>query len=170
MISPSINTLEVAKRFEQGGFSHEQAESLSEVLFETLDSYLEHFSTKEELIHIEQKSEHEWSEAFHHLDRKIDQVAIQLDRKIDRVAIQLDQKIDRVAIQLDRKIDQVAAHLDQKIERLDQKIEILQLSTKNDIASLDQKMDRRVNKVVLKLGSLMVAIFTIFTGIQQLFL
>lgn len=113
-----INTLQMAKRFEQSGFSVQQSETLSETIFETLDDHTSGFATAEALERTE--------------------TALRKDMEL------LDQKIDHRYEMLDQKID---------------KLEVgLRAEFKEGLQDLGQKL-------TIRLGSLMVGLFTIFSGI-----
>ncbi len=113
-----ISTLQMAKRFEQSGFSAQQSEVLSETIFETLDDHTRGFATAEALERTE--------------------IAIRKDMEL------LDQKIDHRCEMLDQKID---------------KLEVsLRAEFKGGLQDLGQKL-------TIRLGSLMVGLFTILSSL-----
>ncbi|MDR1109249.1 MAG: hypothetical protein LBP92_00775 [Deltaproteobacteria bacterium] len=80
------------------------------------------------------------------LDAKIDKVETNLEVKIDRVETNLNVKIDRVEANLNAKIDRVDANLNAKIDKVD-----ANLNAKIDKveANLNAKIDKVDNRVAI---------------------
>ena len=110
MRSMAFDTLKTAKRLGEAGFEVAQAESLADILGE---SVIDKLATKDDLGDLEKRLGRE----IKTLDTKIDTVEDRLTAKIDQVDERLTAKIDQVDERLTAKIDHVEERLTAKIEK-----------------------------------------------------
>ena len=110
MRSMAFDTLKTAKRLGEAGFEVAQAESLADILGE---SVIDKLATKDDLGDLEKRLGRE----IKTLDTKIDTVEDRLTAKIDQVDERLTAKIDQVDERLSAKIDHVEERLTAKIEK-----------------------------------------------------
>ena len=133
MRSMAFDTLKTAKRLGEAGFEIAQAESLADILGE---SVIDKLATKDDLGDLEKRLSRE----IKTLDTKIDTVEERLTAKINTVEERLTAKIDQVDERLTAKIDQVDERLTAKIdhveERLTAKIEKQGIDVGKQIADL----------------------------------
>ena len=106
----AFDTLKTAKRLGEAGFEVAQAESLADILGE---SVIDKLATKDDLGDLEKRLGRE----IKTLDTKIDTVEDRLTAKIDQVDERLTAKIDQVDERLTAKIDHVEERLTAKIEK-----------------------------------------------------
>ena len=110
MRSMAFDTLKTAKRLGEAGFEVAQAESLADILGE---SVIDKLATKDDLGDLEKRLSRE----IKTLDTKINTVEDRLTAKIDQVDERLTAKIDQVDERLSAKIDHVEERLTAKIEK-----------------------------------------------------
>ena len=115
MRSMAFDTLKTAKRLGEAGFEVAQAESLADILGE---SVIDKLATKDDLGDLEKRLSRE----IKTLDTKIDTVEDRLTAKIDQVDERLTAKIDQVDERLSAKIDQVDERLTAKIDQVDERL------------------------------------------------
>jgi Skp family chaperone for outer membrane proteins len=101
-----MDTLALAKRLEDGGFTRQQAETLSGSIREAVGAVA---ATKQDLDAVEAKLDAKIDK----LDAKIDMTAASTKHDLQALEAKLDAKIDK----LDGKIDKVAAEVRGEIER-----------------------------------------------------
>ena len=115
MRSMAFDTLKTAKRLGEAGFEVAQAESLADILGE---SVIDKLATKDDLGDLEKRLSRE----IKTLDTKIDTVEDRLTAKIDQVDERLTAKIDQVDERLSAKIDQVDERLTAKIDHVEERL------------------------------------------------
>ena len=133
MRSMAFDTLKTAKRLGEAGFEVAQAESLADILGE---SVIDKLATKDDLGDLEKRLSRE----IKTLDTKIDTVEDRLTAKIDQVDERLTAKIDQVDERLTAKIDQVNERLSAKIDQVDER-----LSAKID--QVDERLTAKIDHV-----------------------
>ena len=156
MRSMAFDTLKTAKRLGEAGFEVAQAESLADILGE---SVIDKLATKDDLGDLEKRLGRE----IKTLDTKIDTVEDRLTAKIDQVDERLTAKIDQVDERLTAKIDQVDERLSAKIdhveERLTAKIEKQGIDVGKQIADLKADITVGQNSLQRWMIGLIISLF-----------
>ena len=152
----AFDTLKTAKRLGEAGFEVAQAESLADILGE---SVIDKLATKDDLGDLEKRLGRE----IKTLDTKIDTVEDRLTAKIDQVDERLTAKIDQVDERLTAKIDQVDERLSAKIdhveERLTAKIEKQGIDVGKQIADLKADITVGQNSLQRWMIGLIISLF-----------
>ena len=150
MRSMAFDTLKTAKRLGEAGFEVAQAESLADILGE---SVIDKLATKDDLGDLEKRLSRE----IKTLDTKIDTVEDRLTAKIDQVDERLTAKIDQVDERLTAKIDQVnerlSAKIDQVDERLSAKIDQVDERLSAKIDQVDERLSAKIDQVDERLSA-----------------
>ena len=156
MRSMAFDTLKTAKRLGEAGFEIAQAESLADILGE---SVIDKLATKDDLGDLEKRLSRE----IKTLDTKIDTVEERLTAKINTVEERLTAKIDQVDERLTAKIDQVDERLSAKIdhveERLTAKIEKQGIDVGKQIADLKADIAVGQNSLQRWMIGLIISLF-----------
>ena len=156
MRSMAFDTLKTAKRLGEAGFEIAQAESLANILGE---SVIDKLATKDDLGDLEKRLSRE----IKTLDTKIDTVEERLTAKINTVEERLTAKIDQVDERLTAKIDQVDERLSAKIdhveERLTAKIEKQGIDVGKQIADLKADIAVGQNSLQRWMIGLIISLF-----------
>ena len=149
MRSMAFDTLKTAKRLGEAGFEVAQAESLADILGE---SVIDKLATKDDLGDLEKRLSRE----IKTLDTKIDTVEDRLTAKIDQVDERLTAKIDQVDERLSAKIDQVnerlSAKIDQVDERLTAKIDQVDERLTAKIDHVEERLTAKIEKQGIDVG------------------
>ena len=166
-----INTLQVSKNFIALGFTNGQAEGLSEILFELIESHTDHLApkkildslkiiTKQDIDAFRQDFE------FFRIETKKDIESLRVDTKKDIEALRVDTKKDIEAFRIETKqdIQSLRNEMDLRLDGLDKKIDYQSqvMSHKMHIG-----LQAQSQSLVIKLGSLIAVMFAIFTGVTQ---
>jgi predicted phage-related endonuclease len=135
-----VNTLAIAKRMTEAGFTPKQAETHAELMAEIVESDL---ATKRDLKDVETK-----------LTRDIKEVEAKLSRDIKELDVKLSREIKEVEARLSRDIKE----LDVKLSR---DIKELELKFGGDLKSEIKGLETKMMQVVLGTGAFVVAVLGI---------
>ncbi|MGR3318376.1 MAG: hypothetical protein ACUZ8O_07820 [Candidatus Anammoxibacter sp.] len=168
---PITEELKNVKKFESVGFSHDQAETLTDVIEQaqiSSNESLKEFIRKENKdIRDELRYEiNGISNKVDNLNNKVDDLSNKIDSKVDELSNKIDSKVDDLSNKIDGKVDDLSNKIDSKVDdrcnKIDSKIDILRYELKADIATTSKDLLIKLFGIIVGTVGIAVTILKLF--------